>query len=322
MKILVPVKRLVDCNVKIRLKPDGEGVYLANIKMSMNPFDEIAVEEALRLKEAGKATEIVVVSIGPGQASETLRTALAMGADRGVLVEVLAAGADVSAGETAVKLESVMKVRVAESTQCDHGLAEPLAELIVALAPDYDAIVAASCPSSKNVLRRVAAKLEIMQVSDVIKVAGPKTFERPIYTGNAVQTVESSDAKIVATIHTAAFAAAAGANCAAAIEPIGAAADPALSRFLGEAVARSDRPELTSAKILISGGRAMQKAENFKAYIEPIADKLGAAVGASRAAVDAVTRRTTGRSGRPARSSRPTSTSPSGSRARSSIWQV
>jgi electron transfer flavoprotein alpha subunit len=125
-----------------------------------------------------------------------------------------------------------------------------------------------------------------MQVSDITKVVASDTFERPIYAGNAVQTVQSSDAKLVLTIRTAAFPAA-GAGAPAPIEPVSAAADPSLSTFVGEALAKSDRPELTSAKIIISGGRAMQKAENFKTYIEPVADRLGAAIGASRAAVDA-----------------------------------
>ena len=134
---------------------------------------------------------------------------------------------------------------------------------------------------------RAAALLDVMQVSDITKVVGPKTFERPIYAGNAIQTVESSDSKIVATVRTASFPATGAGDASAPIEPVAAAADPGVSSFAGEALAKSDRPELTSAKIIISGGRAMQKAENFKTYIEPVADKLGAAMGASRAAVDA-----------------------------------
>src|SRR6202042_2780964 len=125
-----------------------------------------------------------------------------------------------------------------------------------------------------------------MQISDIIKVIGPKTFERPIYAGNAIQTVESTDPKIVVTVRTASFAAT-GEGGSAPIEPAPLAGDPAVSSFVGEALAKSGRPELASARIIISGGRAMQKAENFKTYIEPIADKLGAAMGASRAAVDA-----------------------------------
>ena len=485
MKILVPVKRVVDYNVKIRIKADGSGVELANVKMSMNPFDEIAVEEALRLKEAGKATEVVVVSIGPAQASETIRTALAMGADRGILVktdaiveplavakilkgvvdaeqpglvilgkqaidddcnqtgqmlaaltgwaqgtfaskvvvgdggvevtrevdgglqtvslklpaivttdlrlnepryaslpnimkakkkpidektpadygvdvaprlkvlktaepggrkagvkvkigggagreaarrsgsdltmatlllaevaggalsdmtaraltaaleigqpvDVLVAGQDVgAAAEAAAKLAGVAKVRVADDALYAHGLAEPLAALIVSLAP---ATTRSSRPrprAPRTSLPRVAALLDVMQISDIIKVLGPKTFERPIYAGNAIQTVESTDPKIVVTVRTASFGATGRGRRGRRSSRSRPPAIPGVSTFVGEALAKSDRPELTSAKIIISGGRAMQKAENFKTYIEPVADKLGAAMGASRAAVDA-----------------------------------
>jgi electron transfer flavoprotein alpha subunit len=162
-----------------------------------------------------------------------------------------------------------------------------MAALIVSLAPEYDAIVAPSTANAKNAMPRAAALLDVMQVSDITKVIGPKTFERPIYAGNAIQTVESGDAKIVATVRTAAFAAAPQGEAKAPIESVASAADPGLSSFVGEALAKSDRPELTSARIIISGGRAMQKAENFKTFIEPVADKLGAAMGATRAAVDA-----------------------------------
>ena len=483
MKVLVPVKRVVDYNVKVRVKSDGSGVELANVKMSMNPFDEIAVEEALRLKEAGKATEVVVVSIGPAQASETIRTGLAMGADRGILVkaegnveplavakilkaivdeekpglvilgkqaidddfnqtgqmlaallgwsqatfasklevdgsdfkvtrevdgglqtvklkgpaivttdlrlnepryaslpnimkakkkpiadksaadygvdltprlEVLktigaagpqgrrqgqgrrrtgveaqdrsrgslmttlliaehdnasikdatnkaltaaaALGADVhvlvagenakAAADAAAKLAGVKKVLLADDAAYAHDLAEPLAALIVALAPSYDAFVAPATSRFKNVMPRVAALLDVMQVSEIIKVVSPDTFERPIYAGNAIQTVKSKDAKKVITVRTSTFAAA-GDGGSAPVENAAAAADPGLSSFVGEEVAKSDRPELTSAKIIVSGGRAMQSRENFAKYIEPLADKLGAGVGASRAAVDA-----------------------------------
>ena len=483
MKVLVPVKRVVDYNVKVRVKSDGTGVELANVKMSMNPFDEIAVEEALRLKEAGKATEVVVVSIGPAQASETIRTGLAMGADRGILVkaegnveplavakllkavaeaekpgliilgkqaidddsnqtgqmlaallgwsqatfasklevegsdfkvtrevdgglqtvklkgpaivttdlrlnepryaslpnimkakkkpiddksaadygvdltphlEVLktaeppgrkggvkvkdvsragiqtqdrsrgslmttlliaehdnasikdatnkaltaaaALGADVhvlvagenakAAADAASKLAGVKKVLLADNAAYAHDLAEPLAALIVALAPSYDAFVAPATSRFKNVMPRVAALLDVMQVSEIIKVVSPDTFERPIYAGNAIQTVKSKDAKKVITVRTSTFAAA-GDGGSAPVENAASAADPGLSSFVGEEVAKSDRPELTSAKIIVSGGRAMQSRENFAKYIEPLADKLGAGVGASRAAVDA-----------------------------------
>ena len=483
MKVLVPVKRVVDYNVKVRVKSDGTGVELSNVKMSMNPFDEIAVEEALRLKEAGKATEVVVVSIGPAQAAETIRTGLAMGADRGILVkaegnveplavakilkavtdeekpglvilgkqaiddnsnqtgQMLAAllgwsqatfasklevdgsdfkvtrevdgglqtvklkgpaivttdlrlnepryaslpnimkakkkpiadkvasdygvdltprleiledlrtagpqgrrqgqgrrragveaedrsggslmttllmaehdnasikdatnkaltaaaalGGDVhvlvagenakAAADAAAKLSGVKKVLLADGPAYAHDLAEPLAALIVSLAGGYDAFVAPATSRFKNVMPRVAALLDVMQVSEIIKVVSPDTFERPIYAGNAIQTVKSKDAKKVITVRTSTFAAA-GDGGSAAVENAAAASDPGLSSFVGEEVAKSDRPELTSAKIIVSGGRAMQSRENFAKYIEPLADKLGAAVGASRAAVDA-----------------------------------
>ena len=485
MKILVPVKRVVDFNVKIRVKPDGSGVELANIKMSMNPFDEIAVEEAIRLKEAGKATEIVAVSIGPAQASETIRTALAMGADRGILVkaegtveplavakilkgiveaeqpglvilgkqaidddcnqtgQMLAAllgwaqgtfaskiaidgdsvsvTREVDGGLQTVKLKApaivttdlrlnepryaslpnIMKAKkkpIDEKTPADYGvdtaprlqvrqnqraarpqvgregrfgrrtgrqaqrrsgdsvdgdassrrarqqvaqgrnhqgadrgqgtgrrrpcagrrqglqgrrrrrrqarrrregaawptpppyehqLAEPLAALIVSLAGGYDAIVAPATTNGKNVMPRVAALLDVMQISEITKVVAPDTFERPIYAGNAIQTVKSTDAKKVITVRTSTFQATGEGGARRASRTWPPPPIPALSTFVGEELSKSDRPELTSAKIIISGGRAMQNRENFTKYIEPVADKLGAAMGASRAAVDA-----------------------------------
>ena len=156
----------------------------------------------------------------------------------------------------------------------------------MSLAGKYDAIVAPATTTGKNIMPRVAALLDVMQVSDVTKVISADTFERPIYAGNAIQTVKSSDAKKVITVRTSTFQAA-GAGGSASIENASAAADPGLSTFSGEELSKSDRPELTSAKIIISGGRAMQSRDNFTKYIEPVADKLGAAVGASRAAVDA-----------------------------------
>ena len=164
--------------------------------------------------------------------------------------------------------------------------AEPTAALILSLAANYSAIMSSATSASKNVMPRVAALLDVMQISEITKVVSPDTFERPIYAGNAIQTVQSSDAKKVITVRTTAFQAT-GDGGAATIEPVSAAADPGVSTFKGEAIAKNDRPELTAARIVISGGRAMQNSENFKTYIEPVADKLGAAMGASRAAVDA-----------------------------------
>ena len=215
--------------------------------------------------------------------AKALTAALALGGP----VHVLVAGSGAqAAAEAAAKLDGVGKVLLADAPAYAHALAEPMAALVVSLAGPYDAILAASTSMGKNVLPRVAALLDVMQVSDITKVVSPDTFERPIYAGNAIQTVQATDAKKVITVRTASFQAT-GAGGSAAIEPVSAAADPALSSFEGENLSKSDRPELTSARIIISGGRAMQNAENFKTYIEPVADKLGAAMGASRAAVDA-----------------------------------
>jgi electron transfer flavoprotein alpha subunit len=223
-----------------------------------------------------------------GHLADITARALTAAKQFGAPVDVLLAGQNLgAAAEAAAKLDGVAKVRVADDAIYAHGLAEPLAALLVSLAGEYDAIAAASSPFSKNVMPRAAALLDVMQLSDITKVLGPKTFERPIYAGNAIQTVESTDPKIVVTVRTASFAATGDGGANAPVAPVAAAADPGLSSFVGEALAKSDRPELTSAKIIISGGRAMQKAENFKTYIEPVADKLGAAMGASRAAVDA-----------------------------------
>ncbi len=166
-------------------------------------------------------------------------------------------------------------------------LAEPLAALIVALAPAYAAIVSPATTTGKNVMPRVAALLDVMQVSDIVKVVSPDTFERLIYAGNAVQTVRSKDKIKVITVRTSTFQATGEGGAAAPIEDAAAAADPGISAFVGDELSKSERPELTSAKVIISGGRAMQSRDNFTKYIEPVADKLGAAVGASRAAVDA-----------------------------------
>jgi len=215
--------------------------------------------------------------------AKAVSAAKALGAD----VDILVAGKDCrAAADAAAKLDGVKKVLVADAPAYDHQLAEPLAALIVSLAGNYDAIVAPATTSGKNVMPRVAALLDVMQISDITKVVSPDTFERPIYAGNAVQTVKSSDPKKVITVRTSTFQAA-GAGGSASVENAVTAADPGLSTFAGEELSKSDRPELTSAKIIISGGRAMQSRENFTKYIEPVADKLGAGVGASRAAVDA-----------------------------------
>jgi electron transfer flavoprotein alpha subunit len=215
--------------------------------------------------------------------AKALTAAKAMGA----AVHVLVAGSNCGpAAEAAARLEGVEKVLVADAPAYDHLLAEPTAALIVSIAGPYETLVAPATTTGKNVMPRVAALLDVMQVSDVIKVVAPDTFERPIYAGNAIQTVQSTDAKKVVTVRTAAFQPT-GEGGSAPVEAIGPADDPALSSFKGEEIAKSDRPELTAARIIISGGRSLGSAENFTKYIEPIADKLGAAMGASRAAVDA-----------------------------------
>ena len=215
--------------------------------------------------------------------AKALTAAKALGGD----VHVLVAGKGAKGAADAVaKLDGVKTVLLAEGEAYEHQLAEPLAALVVSLAKDYDAIVTPATTTGKNFMPRVAALLDVMQISDIIKVESPDTFIRPIYAGNALQMVKSTDAKKVITVRTSTFQAT-GEGGSAPVETVAAVADPAISSFLGEELSKSDRPELTSAKIIISGGRAMQNRENFTKYIEPVADKLGAAMGASRAAVDA-----------------------------------
>jgi electron transfer flavoprotein alpha subunit len=217
------------------------------------------------------------------QTAKALTAAAKIGGD----IHVLVAGAGArAAAEQAAKFAGVSKVLVAEDASLANNLAEPLAALIVSLAGSYDVIIGAATSVGKNVLPRVAALLDVAQVSEIIEVVSADTFKRPIYAGNAIQTVQSTDAKKVITVRTASFASAAEGGSAA-IETVSAAADPGLSTFVGDALSTSDRPELTSAKIIISGGRALGSAEKFREVILPVADKLGAAVGASRAAVDA-----------------------------------
>ena len=213
-------------------------------------------------------------------------TAKAVGAVKALgEVTVLCAGASAKAAAAeAAKIAGVAKVLVAEAPLYGHRLAEPTAALIVSLAGDYSHIAAPATTDAKNVMPRVAALLDVMVLSDVSAIIDADTFERPIYAGNAIQTVRSKDAKKVFTIRTASFEAA-GEGGAAALTEAAPAADPALSTWLSDEVAESDRPELTSAKRVVSGGRGLASKENF-AIIETLADKLGAAVGASRAAVD------------------------------------
>ena len=199
-------------------------------------------------------------------------------------VHILVAGTSAAAAAEAAKLDGAAKVLHADDAAFDHGMAEPTAALIVSLAGNYSHIAAAATAFSKNVLPRAAALLDVMVISDVTAVVDADTFERPIYAGNAIQTVKSSDAKKVLTVRTASFNAVANSGSAA-VEKVAAAADGSLSKWVEDKVAASDRPELTSAGIVVSGGRGVGSQADF-ALIEKLADKLGAAVGASRAAVD------------------------------------
>lgn len=218
------------------------------------------------------------------QTAKALTAAAQMGSD----VHVLVAGKGARAvADAAAELAGVSKVLLADSDALANNLAEPLADLIVSLSGGYDAIVAAATSSAKNALPRVAALLDVMQVSEIVEVVSTDTFKRPIYAGNALQTVQSTDAKKVVTVRTASFSPASQGPLAAVEEISTAALSSAVSTFVSDALASSDRPDLTSAKIIISGGRALGSSEKFKEVILPVADKLGAAVGASRAAVDA-----------------------------------
>ncbi len=232
-------------------------------------------------------TSLVLAEVHGTALNDATAKAVAAATALGAPVHILVAGEGVGgAAEAAGKIAGVEKVLLADNALYAHRLAEPLAALIVSLAGSYDAILAPSTTTAKNVMPRVAALLDVMQISDISAVVSSDTFERPIYAGNAIQTVQSKDAKKVITVRMASFKAA-GEGGSAPVEPAQAAADPALSSFKSENLAKSDRPELAGAKIIVSGGRAMQSAENFKKYIEPVADRLGAAMGASRAAVDA-----------------------------------
>jgi electron transfer flavoprotein alpha subunit len=203
-------------------------------------------------------------------------------------VHLLVAGHNCGAvAEAAAKIAGVGKVHVADDAAYANGLAENVAPLAAALMADHDAFLAAATTQGKNVAPRVAAHLDVMQVSEILSVEGPKTFTRPIYAGNAIATVESTDAKLVITVRGTAFEKAATEGGSGTIEAVGGAGDAGVSTFVSSEIAKSERPELTSAKIIVSGGRALKDAETFEATITPLADKLGAAIGASRAAVDA-----------------------------------
>ena len=223
---------------------------------------------------------------GVGLASATLNTLAAAG-QIGADIHLLVAGQGLgSVAQAAAQIAGVAKVLVADNAAYAHQLPENLAPLVAELGKGYSHILAAATSNGKNILPRVAALLDVAQVSEIIEVVSADTFKRPIYAGNAIQTVQSTDAKKVITVRTASFAAA-GEGGSASIETVAAASNPGLSTHVSDALSSSDRPELTSAKIIISGGRALGSSEKFQEVILPVADKLGAAVGASRAAVDA-----------------------------------
>ncbi|MCB5425311.1 electron transfer flavoprotein subunit alpha/FixB family protein [Altererythrobacter sp. CC-YST694] len=203
-------------------------------------------------------------------------------------VTVLVAGKGCGAvAEAAAQIAGVAKVLKADDAAYEHALAENVAPLVAGLMDGFDAFVAPATTTGKNIAPRVAALLDVMQVSDILSVEGPKTFTRPIYAGNAIATVESSDTKLVITVRGTAFERAAATGGSAGIEDVTGAGDSGLSSFAGAETAKSDRPELTSAKVIVSGGRALKDGETFQAVLTPLADKLNAAIGASRAAVDA-----------------------------------
>jgi electron transfer flavoprotein alpha subunit len=203
-------------------------------------------------------------------------------------VHLLVAGQGVAAvADAAAKIAGVSKVHVADDAAYAHALAENVAPLVAGLMGHHDAFLAPATTTAKNVAPRVAALLDVMQISEILSVEGPKTFTRPIYAGNAIATVESADAKLVITVRGTAFDKAARDGGSGTIEAVGSTGDAGVSAFVGEEIAKSERPELTSAKIIVSGGRALGSSEKFHEIIDPLADKLGAGVGASRAAVDA-----------------------------------
>jgi electron transfer flavoprotein alpha subunit len=233
-------------------------------------------------------TVLLLAEISDSALNEATAKALTAAKALNEPIHVLVAGNKVAgAAQAAARFEGIAKVLLADAPIYAHQLAEPLAALVVQVAGDYSAIIAAATSTGKNVMPRVAALLDVMQISEIIRVKAPGIFERPIYAGNAIETVQSTDSIKVITVRTAAFQPT-GEGPEAPVETLtAAAAAPGVSRFKDETRVKSERPELGAARIVISGGRGMQNADNFKTLIEPIADKLGAAMGASRAAVDA-----------------------------------
>jgi electron transfer flavoprotein alpha subunit len=233
-------------------------------------------------------TSLVILDFDATGVKQPARSAIAAAGKLGGEVHGLIAGKDIGAqAAAAAKLPGLAKVLVADSAALEHALAEPLAALVVALSADYSHIVAAATAMGKNVMPRVAALLDAQPISDVSDVIDADTFVRPIYAGNALATVKSSDAKKVITVRAASFDPVPAEGGSASIESVTVPGADQKSRYVGAELSQSARPELTAARVIISGGRGMQNGENFATLIEPIADKLGAAVGASRAAVDA-----------------------------------
>ena len=203
-------------------------------------------------------------------------------------VHLLVAGSGCAGvADQAAKVAGVAGVHLADDTAYEHALAENVAPLIASVMDGFDAFLAPATTTGKNIAPRVAALLDVMQISDILSVEGPKAFTRPIYAGNAIATVESSDSKLVITVRGTAFDKAAAEGGSASVAPVSGAGDAGISSFVGAELAESERPELTSAKVIVSGGRALKDAETFEQVITPLADKLGAGIGASRAAVDA-----------------------------------
>jgi len=229
---------------------------------------------------------LVLADHQDGALSQPTRSTVAAAAKLGDVHVLIAGGATGAAAAAAAKLPSVAKVLTAEADIYANGLAEPMAALLVALAPGYSHLLAPASAGGKNVMPRAAALLDVQILSDISDVVDADTFVRPIYAGNAMATVKSADAKKVITVRAASFDPVPAEGGSAPIEAAATAGDPGLSRFLGSEIVKTERPELTAARIIVSGGRAMGSAENF-AIVERVADKLGAAIGASRAAVDA-----------------------------------
>ncbi len=230
---------------------------------------------------------LVLVEHEGGQIKDSTLSAVTAAGKLGE-VHLLVSGSGVAAvGEQAAKIAGVGKVHVADDPAFEHALAENVAPLIAGLMDHHDAFLAPATTTGKNIAPRVAALLDVMQISDILSVEDENTFTRPIYAGNAIATVRSSDAKKVITVRTTAFEKAAADGGSGTVEQVGGNGDAGLSKFVGLEAEHNERPELTSASIIVSGGRALGSSEQFHALIDPLADKLGAAVGASRAAVDA-----------------------------------